>query len=83
VKSELIRNWLGLGIFAKIYNALIPITTEKGALTQLYLATSPEIEENNIKGEYYVRHTIRVKSLSYIKYLWCVGPLRKTFKSLS
>jgi hypothetical protein len=43
---------------AKVYNALIAITPEKGALTQLYLATSPEVEEKNIRGEYYVRSVI-------------------------
>jgi hypothetical protein len=30
------------------------ITLEDGALTQLYLATKPDVEEKPIKGEYYV-----------------------------
>ncbi|KAL7314099.1 hypothetical protein PS15m_007754 [Mucor circinelloides] len=30
------------------------ITPEDGALTQLYLATSPDVEQKPIKGEYYV-----------------------------
>jgi retinol dehydrogenase-12 len=30
------------------------ITPEDGALTQLYLATSSEVEEKDIKGQYYV-----------------------------
>jgi hypothetical protein len=38
----------------KIYDSIMNISPEKGALTQLYLATSPEVEQNNIKGKYYV-----------------------------
>ncbi|KAI9250903.1 hypothetical protein BDA99DRAFT_522189 [Phascolomyces articulosus] len=30
------------------------VTPEEGALTQLYLATSPEVEEKNIHSQYYV-----------------------------
>ncbi|CAM0140824.1 unnamed protein product [Umbelopsis sp. WA50703] len=30
------------------------INPQDGALTQLYLATSPEIEEKDIRGKYYV-----------------------------
>lgn len=30
------------------------VSTQDGALTQLYLATSPEVEEKNIKAQYYV-----------------------------
>lgn len=33
---------------------------EDGALTQLYLATSPEVEEKNIKGQYYVSEKIYI-----------------------
>lgn len=33
---------------------LLFISTEDGALTQLYLATSPEVEEKEVKGQYYV-----------------------------
>lgn len=32
------------------------ITPELGALTQLYLATSPDVETKDIKGQYYVCH---------------------------
>lgn len=32
---------------------LFCMNVQDGALTQLYLATSPEIEENNINGQYY------------------------------
>lgn len=33
---------------------MLCIKPEEGALTQLYLATSPEVEEKNIKGQYFV-----------------------------
>lgn len=29
-------------------------TPEKGALSQLYLATSPEVEERDLRGRYFV-----------------------------
>jgi hypothetical protein len=34
------------------------ITTEDGALTQLYLATSPEVETAKVKGQYYVSRSL-------------------------
>jgi len=30
------------------------ISSKDGAITQLYLATSPEVESNAIKGKYYI-----------------------------
>ncbi|RUS18907.1 hypothetical protein BC937DRAFT_88179 [Endogone sp. FLAS-F59071] len=30
------------------------VNTDEGALTQMYLATSPEVEEKDIRGQYYV-----------------------------
>jgi hypothetical protein len=30
---------------------LILVSTSEGAITQLYLGTSPEVEQNNIKGD--------------------------------
>lgn len=54
VRSELSRHIVSpSSIFESIYNWFL-IPTEDGALTQLYLATSPEVEEKNIKGQYYV-----------------------------
>jgi hypothetical protein len=35
------------------------ISTEDGAITQMYLATSPEVEEKNIKGQYYIPYASR------------------------
>ena len=54
VKSELNRHVVSpSSISESIYNFFC-ISTEDGALTQLYLATSPEVEEKSIKGQYYV-----------------------------
>ncbi|KAI8985298.1 hypothetical protein BDB01DRAFT_789628 [Pilobolus umbonatus] len=51
VKSELSRYFPG---FAKGIFDWYGMSTEDGALTQLYLATSPEIEEKEITGKYYI-----------------------------
>lgn len=51
VKTDLYRH-MG-GFLTAILNRFL-ITPEDGALTQLYLATSPEVEEKKIKGQYYV-----------------------------
>jgi hypothetical protein len=37
-----------------IIGKLLFVTPEEGAITQMYLATSPEIEEKSIKGKYFV-----------------------------
>ncbi|KAG0304244.1 hypothetical protein BGZ98_005756 [Dissophora globulifera] len=59
VSTELIRHSKALGgvIYDKFMQALtrtVGMTPTKGALTQLYLATSPEIEEQDIRGRYFV-----------------------------
>ncbi|KAI7853119.1 hypothetical protein BDC45DRAFT_156382 [Circinella umbellata] len=43
------------GSFIDSITNLYFIPVEKGALTQLYLATSSDIEQKDIKGQYYVR----------------------------
>ncbi|CAO3590729.1 unnamed protein product [Absidia cylindrospora] len=53
VRSDFARHLLGATL-TRIYDALVTVTTEEGALTQLYLATSPEVEEEDVKGQYYV-----------------------------
>ncbi|ORX51231.1 NAD(P)-binding protein, partial [Hesseltinella vesiculosa] len=54
VQSDLSRHLFALdGILTRVYNCF-NISTEDGSLTQLYLATSPEVEEKKIKGEYYI-----------------------------
>ncbi|ORX50504.1 NAD(P)-binding protein [Hesseltinella vesiculosa] len=54
-RSDLSRHTLTKGswTYNMIYNYLT-ISTEEGAMTQLYLATSPDIEENAIQGHYFV-----------------------------
>ncbi|CAO3682998.1 unnamed protein product [Umbelopsis vinacea] len=42
------------GFFYDIIGKLLFVTPEEGAITQMYLATSPEIEEKSIKGKYFV-----------------------------
>ncbi|KAI8150269.1 hypothetical protein BJV82DRAFT_573441 [Fennellomyces sp. T-0311] len=59
VQSDLYRHlFFGIGFLEKFYNTIFNITTENGALTQLYLATSPEVEEKHIKGKYYVPYAV-------------------------
>jgi len=58
VATDLQRNLYDWGFFwrmlGKLGYALVALSPEKGALTQLYAATSPEIEEKNYRGEYFV-----------------------------
>ncbi|KAG0742217.1 hypothetical protein G6F62_008043 [Rhizopus arrhizus] len=55
ISSDLYRHLYDpkVGIMAWL-NRLFFISEEDGALTQLYLATSPEVEEKGIRGQYYV-----------------------------
>lgn len=54
IRSDLSRHIVSpKSILSYFYNWIM-IPTEDGALTQLYLATSPKVEEKNIKGKYYV-----------------------------
>ncbi|KAI9251388.1 hypothetical protein BDA99DRAFT_201092 [Phascolomyces articulosus] len=46
--------FLTKGSLLDSFTSLFFVSPEEGALTQLYLATSPEIEQNDIKGQYYV-----------------------------
>ncbi|KAI9484600.1 hypothetical protein BDB00DRAFT_792750 [Zychaea mexicana] len=56
VKSDLTRHAIEQkSIWATVLESdYVGIPTEKGSLTQLYLATSPEVESMDIKGKYYV-----------------------------
>jgi len=40
--------------FVKLILPLVALNSEEGAITQLYVATSPEIEEKKINGKYFV-----------------------------
>ncbi|KAI8089085.1 uncharacterized protein BX664DRAFT_279803 [Halteromyces radiatus] len=57
VNSDLTRHTMGSWANS-LYNFFVTISTEDGATTQLYLATSPEIEQKNIKGQYYVPYSV-------------------------
>ncbi|KAI9281349.1 hypothetical protein BC943DRAFT_344255 [Umbelopsis sp. AD052] len=52
VDTELAKN--SSAILQTILRKLVLISTKDGAITQLYLATSPEVERNAIKGKYYI-----------------------------
>ncbi|KAG0376783.1 hypothetical protein BGX24_007226 [Mortierella sp. AD032] len=43
-----------LGKLSDYLNSKLSMTPEVGALTQLYLATSPEVEEKDIRGRYFI-----------------------------
>ncbi|KAI8883970.1 NAD(P)-binding protein [Backusella circina FSU 941] len=63
VRSELTRHLISTSsIFTKVYNTVFTITTEDGAVTQLYLATSPEVEEKKHKGKYFIPYATLRKS---------------------
>ncbi|KAI7906118.1 NAD(P)-binding protein [Cokeromyces recurvatus] len=55
VKTDLYRHLTRIDekTFVSFINLFL-ITPEDGAITQLYLATSPEVEQKDIKGHYYV-----------------------------
>ncbi|CAG8484129.1 3620_t:CDS:2 [Diversispora eburnea] len=58
VKTDLYRNLKdSMGFLAKpieMITGLIMISSEEGAMTSLYCATSPEIIEKNLRGKYFV-----------------------------
>ncbi|KAI8148407.1 hypothetical protein BJV82DRAFT_506533 [Fennellomyces sp. T-0311] len=55
VRSDLLRHTFESGnLIKKFVQDVVSVSTEDGALTQLYLATSPEVESKGIKGKYYV-----------------------------
>ncbi|CAG8650087.1 2404_t:CDS:2, partial [Scutellospora calospora] len=81
IKTELLRRGLiiiwGTWIRPLIYLAeLFWLTTDDGALTQLYCATSPEIEEKNYRGKYFIpfgelaEPSIQGKDKELVKKLW-------------
>ncbi|KAI8979144.1 hypothetical protein BDF20DRAFT_818893 [Mycotypha africana] len=56
VSTELYRYTPSFATY--ILRSLVLITPEDGALTQLYLATSPEIKEKQIRGQFYVPYGV-------------------------
>ncbi|KAJ3325329.1 hypothetical protein HDV06_004188 [Boothiomyces sp. JEL0866] len=53
VKSNLLRNPANYSFFFDLSFKMIGISTEHGAITQLYVATNPSVETENIKGKYF------------------------------
>ncbi|KAH8551820.1 hypothetical protein BGW37DRAFT_557057 [Umbelopsis sp. PMI_123] len=43
----------------------VSMNTEDGAITQMYLATSPEVEQRDIRGQYYVPYASPSKPFSH------------------
>ncbi|KAF9298937.1 hypothetical protein BGZ91_010038, partial [Linnemannia elongata] len=43
-----------MGKVSEVAISLVGMTPEVGALTQLYLATSPEVENKDIRGRYFI-----------------------------
>ncbi|KAM3582416.1 hypothetical protein VKS41_005061 [Umbelopsis sp. WA50703] len=56
VDSELAR--YSSPIVQKFLKTFVLISTRDGSITQLYLATSPEVEEKDIKGKYYIPYGV-------------------------
>ncbi|KAG0364844.1 hypothetical protein BC939DRAFT_418123 [Gamsiella multidivaricata] len=54
VSTELIRFAKDKFGFVQWVTNMIGVTPEMGALTQLYLATSPEVESQDIRGRYFI-----------------------------
>ncbi|KAG0283099.1 hypothetical protein BGZ96_012533 [Linnemannia gamsii] len=55
-----VKGWLNVWVHKKI-----SLPVEKGVLTQLYLATSPEIENKGIKGRYFWPVALELQPSSY------------------
>ena len=58
VRTELLRGpeetyGFIIRILKPLFRTFGQITVEKGALTQLYLATSPDVENKPIRGQFY------------------------------
>ncbi|CAG8581728.1 5589_t:CDS:2 [Cetraspora pellucida] len=51
---KLVNNWSSWIKPIFFVSKLFLLTPDDGALTQLYCATSPEIEENNYRGKYFI-----------------------------
>ncbi|KAI8886004.1 NAD(P)-binding protein [Backusella circina FSU 941] len=63
VRSELTRHVASTSsVVTKAFNTVFTISVEDGAVTQLYLATSPEVEEKKYKGKYFVPYATLCKS---------------------
>ena len=58
MKTELTRHVISQGNIFNLATNAVGIGPEQGALTQMYLATSQEVESKNIKAQYYVCNSL-------------------------
>ncbi|KAI9276394.1 hypothetical protein BY458DRAFT_472631 [Sporodiniella umbellata] len=66
INSNLFRHMYGMNTsLGSMFTSLFFVSTENGALTQLYLATSPEVEQKEVKGQYYVPIATPSKAKGY------------------
>ncbi|KAI7859995.1 hypothetical protein BDC45DRAFT_587240, partial [Circinella umbellata] len=63
-KTQPYYTYINKGSIMDKFLSLIFVSVDEGALTHLYLATSPEVEEQNIHGEYYIPTAKRSKPCS-------------------
>ncbi|KAH8551821.1 hypothetical protein BGW37DRAFT_455754 [Umbelopsis sp. PMI_123] len=62
VRTELVRH---NGPVANFFIRAMSMNAEDGAITQMYLATSPEVEQKDIRGQYYIPYASPSKPLSF------------------
>ncbi|KAG0325228.1 hypothetical protein BGZ99_000943 [Dissophora globulifera] len=70
--TELIRHSKDMGgaVYGKIMECVtrtVAMDPERSALTQLYLASSPEIEEQNIRGRYFIPIANEIEPSAYAR----------------
>jgi len=65
--SRHLNNGFLLGLILPVLTRLFAVTPETGALTQMYLATHPDIEEKEIKGRYFVPTAVEGNPSQYAK----------------
>ncbi|CAO3679550.1 unnamed protein product [Umbelopsis vinacea] len=63
VRTELMRHITNP--VAKYFTHAMSIDVEDGAITQMYLATSPEVEDQDIKGKYYVPYGVAATPIGH------------------
>ncbi|KAF9148838.1 hypothetical protein BG015_009415 [Linnemannia schmuckeri] len=51
----------------QLLNAVMAYSTEEGALTQLYLATSLEIENRDVRGRYFIPIANEIQTSAYAR----------------
>lgn len=59
--------------FDCIIKRAVALTAEDAALTQLYLATSPEIEERDVRGKYFIPVANEIEPSTFFFWVGCAG----------